>query len=180
MVSNNYVLFLILFLFSERIVELIIAGKNESWIRTQGGIEYDRKFSQLIIFFHIIWFSAFILEAYYSRAVLLVSIPTLLFVTIALQAWRYWCIFSLGKFWNTKIIILPGADICRKGPYRWFKHPNYFVVLIEIPLYPALFGCWSTAIIGGLLNVWLLRKRIAQENRELSVLTYKVNVKRQK
>lgn len=170
MSAAHYVFLMISFLLSERIAELIIAVKNENWIRTQGGIEYDRKFSQLIIFFHIIWFSAFILEAYYSRAVLLVSVPTLLFVTIVLQAGRYWSVLSLGKFWNTKIIILPGTDVCRKGPYKWFKHPNYLVVLIEIPVYPALFGCWETAIIGGLLNVLFLWRRIIQENKALAVL----------
>ena len=49
---------------------------------------------------------------------------------------------SLGRFWNTKIIILPGADVVRKGPYHLIRHPNYVIVTTELLVLPLLFGAY--------------------------------------
>ena len=49
------------------------------------------------------------------------------------------------------------------------KHPNYAVVLIEIFLYPVLFGCWTTAVVFGITNVFMLKKRSEQENSALGL-----------
>jgi isoprenylcysteine carboxyl methyltransferase (ICMT) family protein YpbQ len=51
------------------------------------------------------------------------------------------------------------------------NHPNYLVVIIEIALYPALFGLWFTAILFGTANIWLLKKRIEGEDRALRSLS---------
>ena len=84
---------------------------------------------------------------------------------------RIWCLASLGKFWNTKIIILPGADVVRKGPYKWIRHPNYLIVTTELLVLPLLFGAYFTAIIFAFLNVWMLSVRIPAEEKALKEAT---------
>lgn len=71
---------------------------------------------------------------------------------------------SLKEFRNVKIIVAPGAKLVRTGPCRCFKHPNYAVVPIEIFLYPALFGYWTTAFFFGITKVFVLKRRIEREN----------------
>jgi methyltransferase len=117
----------------------------------------------------VCWFFSFGLEAAARGANLLCSPTSLILVFLLFQVWRYWCILSLGRFWNTRIIILPGAGLVRAGPYRLLKHPNYVVVLLEIFVYPALFGCWITALIFGLSNILVLTKRIRQEETALGI-----------
>lgn len=117
------------------------------------------------------WFISFGLEGAARDTKMLVSPALLIVVFLLFQAGRYWCILSLGRFWNTKIIVVPGVALVRAGPYRFFKHPNYAVVLLEIALYPALFGCWVTALVFGLSNILVLRKRIHQEESALGMMS---------
>jgi methyltransferase len=166
--SGLWVYILLAFLVFERGVELLIAHANEAWLLSRGGREYDAQFSRFMVIFHTIWFLSFAVEAYTRSAAPLVSPAWVVLAAIALQTGRYWCIASLGRCWNTKVIVLPGAALINHGPYRSLKHPNYLVVVIEILLYPALFGCWWTAAFFGLGNVWVLKRRIQAEERALA------------
>ena len=80
---------------------------------------------------------------------------------------RIWCLTSLGKFWNTKIIVLPVLDVVIKGPYKFIRHPNYLIVTIELLVLPLLFSAYFTAIVFSLLNVWMLSVRIPAEEKAL-------------
>ena len=84
---------------------------------------------------------------------------------------RIWCLTSLGKFWNTKIIILPGADVVIKGPYKFIRHPNYLIVTTELLVLPLLFSAYFTAIVFSILNIWMLSVRIPTEERALKEVT---------
>ena len=151
----------------ERLAEVLIARSNEHWMMQRGGEEHAAPFSRVIFGVHGLWFMSFALEAWLRGVSPLTDLRGLAYVLITLQTLRYWCIASLGRFWNTKILTLPGVPLIQRGPYRWIRHPNYLIVLIEIPLYPMLFGCWFTAALFGLLNIWLLKTRIGQENQAL-------------
>ena len=151
----------------ERMAEVLMARSNAQWILRRGGKEHAGLFSRIIFCVHGLWFMSFALEAWLRGAVPLIDLRGLATVAIALQTLRYWCIGTLGRFWNTRILVLPGAPLVQSGPYRWIKHPNYLIVLIEIPLVPSLFRCWFTAALFGLLNIGLLKKRISQENQAL-------------
>jgi methyltransferase len=84
------------------------------------------------------------------------------------QIARIWCIWSLGKYWNTKIIVLPGSPLVKKGPYKYVKHPNYIVVGAELFIIPLLFGAYITAVIFPILHILLLRVRIPCEEKALN------------
>jgi len=81
-----------------------------------------------------------------------------------------WVIFSLGHRWTTRVITVPGLPLVRHGPYRWIKHPNYMIVMLEILILLLAFGAWELAIIFSLLNAGILYHRIRIENPALSNL----------
>ena len=86
--------------------------------------------------------------------------PVLFIIFVGLQIMRVWVIASLGRFWNTKILVLPGAHVVKKGPFRFLRHPNYVVVSLEILVIPLMFGAYFTALIFALLNLIILSVRI--------------------
>ena len=75
---------------------------------------------------------------------------------------------SLGRFWTTRILTLPGSPLVRRGPYRWLRHPNYVVVTVEMALLPLVFGAVWIAAIFSLANLALLAIRIGAENAALA------------
>ncbi|MEC0831173.1 isoprenylcysteine carboxylmethyltransferase family protein, partial [Bacillus atrophaeus] len=86
---------------------------------------------------------------------------------ILVQGVRYWALLSLGAHWNTKILVVPDAELIKKGPYKWLKHPNYAVVMVEIILLPLLYGAYWTLILFTILNALMLSVRIRVEDKAL-------------
>jgi methyltransferase len=81
-----------------------------------------------MVFFHASWFLATITEFMVNnRLVWPPQAAYCLAFWLVAQPLRYWAIFSLGKFWNTRILILPGSKPIHQGPYQFIKHPNYLV-----------------------------------------------------
>lgn len=74
----------------------------------------------------------------------------------------------MGPFWTTRILTLPGAPLVRRGPYRWVRHPNYWVVAGEIALLPLAFDQVAVAVVFSALNGALLAWRVAVEERVLA------------
>ncbi len=155
----------------QRVVELLIARKNEQWMRRQGAYEVGAEHYPIMLLLHIGFFVTFYLEVSILNR-MLPSMWTILFIIfLVAQFIRIWCLVTLGKFWNTKIIILPGTNIVRSGPYRWIRHPNYAVVATEFLILPLLFGATFTAILFSILNLWMLSVRIPIEEQALKVAT---------
>ena len=88
----------------------------------------------------------------------------------ASQALRWRCISSLGKRWNTLIVIIPGQPLIKAGPYKFFKHPNYVAVIVEGFALPMVGLAWRTAVIFSVLNAAVLTARIRRENVALATL----------
>lgn len=85
-----------------------------------------------------------------------------------LQVLRVWTVASLGGYWTTRVISLPGAPLVRHGPYRFLRHPNYAIVCAEIAVLPLAFGAVELAIVFSILNAALLSWRIRVEERALA------------
>jgi methyltransferase len=86
---------------------------------------------------------------------------------VLLELARIWVLATLGQRWTTRIIVLPGVPLVRRGPYRFVSHPNYLVVIGEIAVLPLVFGLWQIAVIFSALNAAVLSVRIREENRAL-------------
>ncbi|WP_019683592.1 isoprenylcysteine carboxylmethyltransferase family protein, partial [Mycobacterium avium] len=91
----------------------------------------------------------------------------MLAVVAASQGLRWWCITTLGRRWNTRVIVLPQAPLVRDGPYRWLHHPNYVAVVAEGLALPLVHTAWLTAAVFTLANAALLRVRLRVENSAL-------------
>lgn len=150
-----------------RIGELILSKKNEKWLLQNDAIEYGQKHYPFIVALHVLFFLSLIIE--YSTQ----QTPTynLFFLVLYffIIAFKSWIILSLGKFWNTKIYRVPNVPLIKKGPYKYFKHPNYVFVIAEIAVIPLTFHLYYTAIIFTLLNLIVLSVRIKEENKALQV-----------
>ncbi|TQS74373.1 hypothetical protein DX933_10490 [Ornithinibacillus gellani] len=150
----------------QRLIELVIAKHNEQWMKERGGVEQGETHYKWMVLLHVIFFLSLLTEAHLQTANISFHLGLFLIFLIA-QLGRVWCITSLGKFWNTKIIVLPNVALITRGPYKWVKHPNYIIVGIEMFVIPLLVGAYWTAFLFPILHVLLLKIRVPEEERAL-------------
>ena len=86
----------------------------------------------------------------------------------ALQLGRVWVIASLGRHWTTRLIVPADRPLVNRGPYRFFNHPNYLIVIAEIAVLPLAFGAAVIAAVFSAANLALLARRVAIEERALA------------
>ncbi|MGO4127822.1 isoprenylcysteine carboxyl methyltransferase family protein [Inquilinus sp. YAF38] len=149
---------------AQRLGELVYARRNESRLRARGAVESGARHYPLFILLHGAWLLAVFLLVPADRD------PTwpLLALFVLLQAARVWVVATLGPYWTTRVLSLPGAPLVRRGPYRWVRHPNYLIVTAEIAVLPLAFGAWWIAIAFSLANALLLYHRIGVEEGALA------------
>jgi methyltransferase len=148
---------------ASRLAELAYAARNTKRLLSQGAVEIGRAHYPLFFLLHGSWLLALVLTSDPDRPVS----PFFLAAFLVIEAGRVWVLVSLGRYFTTRIITLPGASLVRRGPYRFVSHPNYLVVIGEIATLPLAFGNWPVALVWSLLNFALLRYRIALENEAL-------------
>jgi methyltransferase len=146
----------------ERIGELWLSRRNTRRLIARGAQEHGAGHYPLIVTLHAAWLAALWWLAP-SRPIE----PLWLALFFLIEIGRIWVLSSLGERWTTRIIVLPGASLVRRGPYRFTDHPNYLVVAGEILVLPLAFGLWRLALVFSALNAAILVFRIRQENRAL-------------
>lgn len=155
----------------ERLVEMVVSNSNARWSLTQGGREIGREHYPVMVALHSCFLAACAIEPWFRGTVTLPAVaPAAFLIAVGCQALRWWCITTLGRQWNTRVIVVPGLGRVEGGPYRWFSHPNYVAVVIEGIALPAIGGAWITAILFTAANAALLRTRIRTENLALGAL----------
>lgn len=156
---------------AERIVELIISARNARWAFAQGAIEAGSGHYPAMAAFHTLFIVSCAAEAILFRRTFAGAIGWLALAgALTAQALRYWAVITLGRRWNTRIIVLPGVPPVTSGPYRLMRHPNYLAVIVEMICFPMIYGCWITAIVFSAGNALLLRVRIRAEESALGQL----------
>jgi methyltransferase len=146
----------------QRLGELWLSNRNTKRLLAQGGHEVGASHYSLIVALHF-WWLALLWWLAPARPV----DAFWLAVFVLLEIGRIWVLASLGPRWTTRIIVLPGAALVRRGPYRFVNHPNYIVVAGEIAVLPLVFGLWRIAAVFTVLNAAVLAIRIREENRAL-------------
>lgn len=155
----------------ERLIEVRVSNRHAQWSFANGGQEFGKSHYPFMVILHTGFLFACAAEAIFRQPEINSSIAgPLLILAIACQGLRWWCISSLGKRWNTRVIIVPGLTRIEGGPYRFFSHPNYVAVVIEGVVLPLIYHAYYTAIIFTVLNAWLLFVRIRIENDALDTM----------
>jgi methyltransferase len=150
---------------AQRLGELVLARRNTRRLLAKGAREAAPGHYPLIVLLHAAWLGG-LWWLGWNRPMQL----DWLAVFVVLEAARAWVLASLGERWTTRIIILPGAPLVRRGPYRFFDHPNYLVVAGEILVLPLALGLPLYAIVFSVLNAAVLAVRIRAEAAALRQL----------
>lgn len=159
---------LMLLLLFQRVTELLLCRRNRKRLFARGGIEYGQEHYPAMVAIHSLFYISLIIEYTFASKGWNPYWPFWLAVLLSAEALRIWVFASLGPYWNTRIVLVPGADIVKKGPYRFIRHPNYVVVVLEVLSIPMLCGAYWTAVVFSILNLWILRVRIRAEEKALS------------
>ena len=85
------------------------------------------------------------------------------------KAIKFWAIASLGSRWSFRVLVLPGAPLVTGGPYQWLRHPNYIGVMGELAGVAISLSAVVTGVISLAAFGWILRQRIAVEERALGM-----------
>lgn len=153
----------------QRLTELLLANRNQVWMLKQGGSEYGAGHYPLFFLLHTTWLVGWVFEGYLNNN-LGSCWPVWLSLFLLAQVVRYWCIISLGHYWNTRILLIPGEPVVRRGPYRFLKHPNYLAVALELAVVPLIFGAVVAAVVATAANTaLLLLVRIPVEEQALGL-----------
>jgi len=134
-------LMFLIFIVTQRLGELFIAKKNTAALLQKGAVEYGAWHYPFMVTLHTFW----------------------------LQFFRVWILASLGERWTTRIIVLD-EPLVLAGPFKYFKHPNYMLVVAEIFVAPMVLGLWQMAIVFSVLNAAMLFVRIREEEKALAHL----------
>lgn len=167
----NWYVLLIALVGLERLAELVVAQRNLAWSRARGGVEVGLSHYPIMVVLHTGLLVGCLVEVFALNRPFIPALGwPMLAVVIAAQGLRWWCITSLGRQWNTRVVVIPGAERVSGGPYRLMSHPNYVAVVAEGIALPLVHGAWITALTFTVLNALLLRKRISIENSALARL----------
>ncbi|MET7889213.1 isoprenylcysteine carboxyl methyltransferase family protein [Streptomyces avermitilis] len=157
---------------AERVVELVVARRNERWSTARGAIVTGQGHYPAMVVLHTALLVGCLAEVWLADRPF---VPALAWPMLAMlagsQALRWWCIGTLGPRWNTRVIVVPGLPLVTSGPYRLLRHPNYVAVVAEGVALPMVHTAWVTAAVFTVLNAVLLTVRIRCENRALAAAT---------
>ncbi|GAA1380424.1 isoprenylcysteine carboxyl methyltransferase family protein [Catellatospora chokoriensis] len=157
---------------AERLVELVVSKRHAAWALANGGREYGRSHYPYMVALHTALLAGCLAEVWLLDRPFLPALGwTMLALVVASQALRWWCVTTLGRRWNTLVIVVPGLPLVARGPYRWLKHPNYLAVVVEGFALPLVHTAWLTALTFTLLNLALLTVRIRVEDAALAEAT---------
>jgi methyltransferase len=163
MIDFGWGALLLVYLTVQRAAELWWVKQNERRLFTAGGIEYGRDHLPLIVLLHVAWMIGLWALAY-DRPVNLIFLA----LFVVLQIARFWVLLTLGRRWTLRIIVRPGERLVTNGPYWWFRHPNYAVVVGEMAVVPLALGLPIYALVFSVLNAMVLAIRIPAENAALA------------
>lgn len=153
----------------QRLCELAISRRHLRALLARGGREVGASHYPWMVALHAAFLVSCLVEVWLlGRPFRLPLALAALAVLAAASALRLWTIASLGERWTTRVVVLPGEPLVTAGPYRWLRHPNYLVVVLELAAIPLVHGAWLTAAAFGLANLALLRLRTGVEDAALA------------
>ncbi|OUD00156.1 isoprenylcysteine carboxyl methyltransferase family protein [Streptomyces swartbergensis] len=171
MSSETWFTVLVLAVGLERVAELVVSHRNAAWSLARGGVESGRGHYPFMVVLHTGLLAGALVEVWVRRPDVVPVLAWSMLALVALaQGLRWWCIATLGRQWNTRVIVVPGAARVTGGPYRWIPHPNYVAVVAEGLALPLVHSAWITSVVFTALNGLLLATRVRAEDAALTRL----------
>jgi methyltransferase len=147
----------------QRLSELVIARRNTAALVARGAVEHGAAHYPVMVLLHATW----LMGLWWLGWNAVVIWPLMLAYGV-LQVFRLWILLSIGRRWTTRILTVPHETLVARGPYRFMRHPNYVLVLLEVPLLPLALGLNWFALVFACLNIAMLAWRIRVEEQALS------------
>jgi len=142
----------------QRATEVTRAQRNARRLLARGAVESGAEHYPIIIGLHAAWLAGLWWWAWRAPVDL-----GWLAIYAVLQGPRLWTLASLGDRWTTRIIVMPGETLVRRGPYRFIAHPVYALVAAEIAVLPLAFHLVAYALVFSALNASILWVRVRAE-----------------
>ena len=109
-----YYLF-ILAIGAERLIEMVVSRRNANWSFANGGKEFGRGHFPVMVGMHTLLLVSCVVEV--ARAASPVHCHgwagRWCGVVVLSTVMRWWCVAVLGKHWNPRLIVIPGAPLVR-------------------------------------------------------------------
>ena len=158
-------------IFAPMLIEAVRARRNERAQQARGGIEPQDDVYKIMRAVYPASFLAMLAERAVAPtstgATAVVVIGVVVFAAAKIIKWS--AILALGRSWTFRVIVVPGDALVVRGPYRYFRHPNYVGVIGELVGGALMTRALVTGPIAVIVFVVLLHKRIAVEGRALKI-----------
>lgn len=154
-----------------RVLELVIASRNKRIREEEIGTEIV---PEKIYFLFVLLHSTFLIAVPFEVFIIPRDFNdylgySMFFVYLMCFLVRIHILFLLGKNWNTKIIYNSESydSIVTNGIYKYIRHPNYLIVVLEILSLSLFHSAYYSFSIFSFFNFILLYKRINYEEQFL-------------
>jgi len=162
---------LFLYCLAERLFEIWLSRRNRVQMQEKGFKQREGGGQlSIMVVMHSIWYVALLAETILYPTPLsatVVAVSTAIFLVT--QLLRGWVLWTLGYHWNVSVMSSSSESpsFVSSGPYRFIRHPNYLVVIIELATLPLIGNAPCTALAFTLANAAVLFFRIRLEERYL-------------
>jgi methyltransferase len=156
--------------FAPMLVEARRAAANERAQRQRGGVQpaADVPIYRWMQVAYPGAFAAMIAEGLLRGPVSVGWATAGLVIFAVSKAVKWWAIAALGPFWTFRVVVVPGAALVARGPYRFLHHPNYVAVVGELIGTALMTGAAVCGVPAVVLFGMLLKRRIAVEEEALA------------
>jgi methyltransferase len=148
---------------AQRGLEELHSARNTKQLLAAGAHEAGADYYPVVAATHLAWIASLFFLVPADATVLW---PLIVYYLV-LQIFRYWVIVSLGPYWTHRIIAVPNAPLIARGPYRYLRHPNYALTIVETFVLPLAFGALALACIMTVLWWVVLAYKMKLEDQSL-------------
>jgi methyltransferase len=151
-----------------RFAELAISARNRRALAAGGATSvYEPHFKWMALLHTAILVGAIVEVVALRRPFIPALAGPALGLLVAATWTRWWVMQTLGEHWNVGVMDSTRQGVVDTGPYRWVRHPNYTAVFVELVALPLVHTAWITATAGAIAHLYVLRARVAAEDRVL-------------
>lgn len=156
----------------EMIWESRISARNSAELLRKGAKEIAPWIFPVMAFLYVLMYvGSFVEYTYMNRQITEWWSVSFCSLFVMAKLLKLWAVKSLGPCWTMKVLVVPGAEVVKSGPYRFIRHPNYIAVLMEIAATTLLGRAYGTFAAVFVLFSVVLRFRIRSEEAALAAHT---------